>query len=565
MIGDIRSLRTIRNGLFERCLRRSTIKRCFGPVVAVLLMLQVATPDPPTHRTMSVGTAYAVRVTDEQACIALANSGGNSPQDYLLIVGSLGDASRTYEISLAKRQPPFSSRFSQLANRDQADMFTALPPASVARHGDSAVGTARVPRDRSTAPIHLLNATQPQGSASRAEILGLTSGKPEGKRLPIRPVHSTERPLEPSESSRVFFLHTGAGSLNDPAEYSAVTARRIASGHTVAVWLDRQVAPRDLAPGLAETIVRRLEHELIPAMGKTFGRCRDIDGSGTFTVLLTPWLERLQAGQTSLKGFVRSSDFDAHAPQPFSNRCDMLYLNSHLTTGPELTALLAHEFTHAISISERLNRTQRDPGNAIEEDWLNEGLAHLAENLYSDDWSNLDHRIDAYLAATADHPLVVPDYYRAGLWRNHGCRGATYLFLRWCVDLHGTGILRNLVQSPATGTRNIAWNSGERFEVLFRRWSVAVALTAGDAQHSHAAEQQEFRTIDLRSRIGRFALQGVNTTPFVDSDVPQRYQIRGTAFRVFRVRSSLPEFTIRAEPGARLQVTLIPIAARIDP
>src|SRR5207244_1141125 len=89
---------------------------------------------------------------------------------------------------------------------------------------------------------------------------------------------------------------------------------------------------------------------------------------------------------------------------------------------------------------------------------------------------NLDYRVSAFLSDPERYQLVVPDYYRAGLWRSHGNRGATYLFLRWCADRYGPGLPAQLTQSSLNGTANVEAATQERFDELFRQWSAALAL-----------------------------------------------------------------------------------------
>ena len=119
-------------------------------------------------------------------------------------------------------------------------------------------------------------------------------------------------------------------------------------------------------------------HPARPAVHPIVGPISDPDQNGRLSVLLTPWLGRLQGGTVSVRGFVRSSDFRTDLAAPFSNRADLLYLNSDLPQGTALQTLLLHEVAHAALA--RHPTTDRSPGNQLDwDDWLNEGLAHLAE------------------------------------------------------------------------------------------------------------------------------------------------------------------------------------------
>ena len=271
----------------------------------------------------------------------------------------------------------------------------------------------------------------------------------------------------------------------------------------------------------------------------------------------------------------------------------MLYLNSNVQPGAHLRTLLAHEFTHAVCFSERLPSDLNPRGLADEEDWLNEAIAHISENKLGRGWSNLDYRISRFLNEPHAFPLVVSDYYRARLWRNHGCRGATYLFLRWCVDQHGDQILKQLVANPVGGTRNLEWATGIPFEELYRRWSLALyqsgrrirlesTLTTelrldstanpletdvfqdSSPESSHAQSNGHYSSLDLRGRLSNWALAGPRPVVWDIDSGNQSLSLRGTSTAFVEVhanRSVGPaRIRLRADYGTRLQVSVIKIA-----
>ncbi|MEO1996649.1 MAG: hypothetical protein ABGZ17_15380, partial [Planctomycetaceae bacterium] len=341
---------------------------------------------------------------------------------------------------------------------------------------------------------------------------------------------------------------------------------KLISSERVEVLLDGQHPVSPQLRQLAADIVQFLEHDIGPQLAATLGRCQDVDGNGRFTILLTPWLERLQGGKTKLQGFARSSDFLEHSPRPFSNRCDMIYLNATLTPGPHIRSLLAHELAHAICFSERKSDLSGMRQFAPEEDWLNEAIAHLAENTCSDDWSNLDHRISAYLQNPSGYPLVVADYYRAGLWRDPGCRGATYLFLRWCVDQYGPELLRRLVRSRFNGQRSLEWATGMPFAELFRMWNVALAAECrltGKTPCRHP-----YQSLSLQGRIGDSQLHGPAITSWDPERGPLHQELCGTSFCIVRIgrppQGRTATITVRGQPGTQLQVTLVRLPSAVD-
>jgi hypothetical protein len=347
---------------------------------------------------------------------------------------------------------------------------------------------------------------------------------------------------QPIGSTRDFFLHVTDGDFGDPKQYARITARNVACGQRVRVFLDQQLPDGEVSSSRIEELLQTLEADVLPRIESQFGPLQDVDQDGRLAVVLTPWLSRLQGGRTSIGGMVRSSDFRVDVPAPLGNRGDMLFLNSALPSDDSLRDLLSHEVAHAACISQRL--THRGDRVAEEEDWLSEALAHMAEP----GWSNLDQRLATFLEEPSRYPLVVPDYYRAGLWRNPGCRGATYLFTRWCVERYGSTLIRQLVDSPTSGTHNLEQATGQSFDELFREWSVSLA--SGDALASS----------DLHVVLARLDSQGLKPVEFdADEDHEQTLRVRGTALTVveFRVSSSESRILkIVGTPTARWQFSI---------
>src|SRR5260370_16587154 len=160
----------------------------------------------------------------------------------------------------------------------------------------------------------------------------------------------------------------------------------------------------------------------------------------------------------------------------------MMYLSTALETGPHLRTVLAHEYTHAVTLS--VKAFSGGAGGVAgrphleEEGWLDEALAHLVEDLHGFSRSNLDYRVSAFLSQPARYQLVVEDYYAADLFRSHGNRGGTYLFLRWCVDRFGPALLPTLIRSEKRGTANLEAASGVPCAQLHRHCSLPLSLTS---------------------------------------------------------------------------------------
>ncbi len=153
----------------------------------------------------------------------------------------------------------------------------------------------------------------------------------------------------------------------------------------------------------------------------------------------------------------------------------MMYLSARLKPGPHLRTILAHEYMHAVIFSQKTLRDRRDgePGRE-EEGWLDEAMAHVSEDMHGFSRSNIDYRFARFWRGPSCYQLVVDDYYAANLFRSHGNRGSTYLFLRWCADHYGPDLLPALLRSERQGTASLEAVTGAPFESLYRAWSVSL-------------------------------------------------------------------------------------------
>jgi len=98
-------------------------------------------------------------------------------------------------------------------------------------------------------------------------------------------------------------------------------------------------------------------------------------------------------------------------PRPFGNSADVLFLNANWPPGEQLRTVLAHQWKHAADFGRRYERHDfQDDHTHIqgvtEDDWLNEGLAHLIGVQSTGSMSNLTDRVKAFLARPESAPLI---------------------------------------------------------------------------------------------------------------------------------------------------------------
>jgi hypothetical protein len=387
--------------------------------------------------------------------------------------------------------------------------------------------------------------------------------------LSPRPAASS-RPPSPR---RLFHLMVKDGDVASASNYTAVQGVLKGVGLRVQVY----VAPEDETAVSSDTIrdvIASFDDRIYPVAAKRFGTADDVDGDGRFTVLISSWLSHLGGGRYSVDGFVRVADMDPAFHSPFGNHCDMMYLSSDLKPGAHLRTIMAHEYMHAVAYSRKSHTRPACRGCPIEEEgWLDEAMAHLAEDVHGFSTSNIDYRVRAFLNQPERYQLVVDDYYAADLFRSHGNRGSTYLFLRWCADRYGPELLPALADCPLRGIANLEATTGATFAGLFRLWSVAL----------YSEEQSTNRNTGDRCLCGGDpAFDGFCTTrddrelagPHFERMTPgspaNEWSAQGTTAHyvvVDGVRSPYVEIDVSGSREAELQVTAVPLGddrARLD-
>jgi hypothetical protein len=360
--------------------------------------------------------------------------------------------------------------------------------------------------------------------------------------------------------SREFHMMVCDGDVAIASNYLAVGGILRAVGKRVQVYVAAEDV-EEVDPELLQDLVATFDERIFPVAARSTGLASDIDGDGRFTILLSSWLSRLGSGRHCVDGFVRTSDLDPVFTAPFGNRCDMMYLSTRLKPGPHLRTVLAHEYMHAVAFSGKPPPAGAGAVKIEEEGWLDEAIAHLAEDIYGFSRSNIDYRVSAFLAQPERYQLVVEDYYTSDLFRSHGNRGATYLFLRWCVDQYGPDLVGVLIKSPLRGTANLEEATGCSFAELFRRWTVALYFSGLDPALASSCGG-ECRTVNIRTRAVDWELAGPRAARLLPGGTEDRWSAAGTSSHFALVQSPVAgglEVTITAPENAEIQVTAVPL------
>ncbi|MDB4874190.1 MAG: Peptidase hyicolysin [Gemmatimonadetes bacterium] len=296
-----------------------------------------------------------------------------------------------------------------------------------------------------------------------------------------------------------------------------------------------------------------------PLDRQAFGDPTDIDGNGRILLFFTKTVNDLTPATSSsyVGGFffgrdlfpaTATVDFDAC---PTSNMGEMFYIMvpDPARGGPftktnvlsEVTGTLAHEYQHLINASRRMyvNTAATD----FEETWLDEGLAHTAEELLFFRVSGLQPRqnldatairrstaiINAFNNYESDNfgryndYLLSPSAYSPYADNDSlPTRGAIRAFLRYAADLRGASdgdTWSKLVNSTTTGLANLQNVFGTGVINELRDWGVSVL--ADDITGVTSAYQQpswNYRSMFAAlSSSSVFPLANMSLTPGTQS------------------------------------------------
>lgn len=299
----------------------------------------------------------------------------------------------------------------------------------------------------------------------------------------------------------------------------AVTARVVYNG-TRSIVLEDVTAP---FAGTMDTTFAKIGKEFDDVMydldRNNFGdplRMDDVlDNNGKIIMLFSPRINTF----SGIVGFVVTCDFETTQTAPSSNHAEVFYAGVPTDFGNDTTnertrtgfyrtirSTVVHEVKHIASFANRI----RDFGKTLDESWVEEGTARIAEEIWSRSaaYDNMTQRSNATYAntvfcdfrpssPTAPQCIGKPfaalrhfrDYY--GFLRDPETHsplgpkvgipdgtwyGSAWSLLRWSADmspLDEASFFSALVRSPLTGVNNLVSRTGRPWEEMQGEWSLA--------------------------------------------------------------------------------------------
>lgn len=274
----------------------------------------------------------------------------------------------------------------------------------------------------------------------------------------------------------------------------------------------------------------------------------DVNGDGKFAVLFTQTVNGLAGSSGGIvTGFFYAIDVLSPAVYSLSNGMEVFYTfvpdpngdyGSSVTKSFAMTniypGVLVHEFQHMINFNLHyfVNEGSAETG------WLNEGLSHLMEDIYSiDDHGYMTHtglenpaRVEAYLESMSDVCLTCGTSLTQ--------RGGSYLFMRYLYEqaelgrfsnlADGADLLEALVNTNLRSVSNINdvlfgdSNADSEFQNIFGLFGLAAYLSNTEMSDDN---RLGFLGINLRSMqddnrgtvLNGPSVQNPSNLPFLDT------------------------------------------------
>jgi hypothetical protein len=272
---------------------------------------------------------------------------------------------------------------------------------------------------------------------------------------------------------------------------------KFVGGHTL-IYIDDDTPAAGFSQDEIDALGELYDRVLYVSDADHFGEPTDIDGNGRVILLLSPMVNSLspRGGAGVTVGFFFGLDLlppgTANCPEcAFSNVGELFY---GLVPDPDgefgdprtmdrvmqlLPGVMAHETAHMINFR---FKSLEQIAPRLEELWLSEGLAHMAEELAGDaaDAAGYpDRAADLYTPNLTLAFAYLDDPAAGSLTAISGPgsiseRGAAWLFLRWLAEQYGDYVFRDIAQAGQNGVFNIEAQTGESFFRLFADWAVTL-------------------------------------------------------------------------------------------
>lgn len=308
-------------------------------------------------------------------------------------------------------------------------------------------------------------------------------------------------------------------SLSTTSQYSTVTATLRYATHDFYVYVDDRNAS-SLSDDELASILDPFSN-IVDDERSLFGNESDVDGDDHFVILMTQEVNELGTlGGGMLTGFFYAVDLYDASYYAASNEMEILYtmvpdpngqygvaVSKAFSLSNILPSVFPHELQHMISYNQHVFVA----GGSSEESFLNEGLSHLAEDIYSLNSLGIMMETGIENPARVAYYLDAPESICFVCGSSLSQRGGSYLFLRYLYEQaqkgnlsgasSGAGLINKLLTTTRVGVANIVYGAlgtetTSYFKTLLSQFGMAVYL---DDTATTTDSRYGFDGINLRS------------------------------------------------------------------
>jgi hypothetical protein len=298
----------------------------------------------------------------------------------------------------------------------------------------------------------------------------------------------------PPATAQFYVLKCATCSITSASSYALVTATLMYEGARGLIYADNNQPTGSFTQVDYDAFGAQFDDAIYPTDTAAFGAPTDIDANSRVIILFTPVVDDLTLDGTATGGFISGfflvSDL---APDVFpagtSNGAEIFYAMVPDPNGEYGNAFskslvesvvpgtLAHEFEHMISTGYRyvILGGGTNP-QYIQQTWLEEGMAHMAEDLNNMDGQNV-LRGSLYLEEPYLHSLLGNAELRPYSVDTLEQRGGIFLFLRYLGDQLGNQIFRTMVRGPEVGIATVEKVTGTEFYASVADYLAALYLS----------------------------------------------------------------------------------------
>jgi hypothetical protein len=458
--------------------------------------------------TMAVGEVRVLSPSDIQDGITLSTS--SSARDYVIIVGNTSS------------QHDVVANYVVKADKSTGGAFGISAPPDLGAQSNVLAGQIPLARTPQQALDNRIRAYE------RKNLVLRSPSDPLGKsRFSLRRSVTAGALAVPAVGDRIN-LKVPDGSFDTLCNHYFNTQAVVASVSNKAILaVDTLDGPPSglFTQFQLDSITTEFDNFTYPTDASYFNTPTDVDNNGGRIIMLfSGQINKLTPrGSTGgiTGGFFFSGDFFPSTNQgggpgsfcPESNQAEIFYLLSPDPTGKfsdartsgfvrQLTrGTIAHEFQHMINAG---NRYQNPAASSFESTWLDEGLAHFAEDavgravvgmgdLATFTSSNFPTCNAPCTAANDFNAFFYQNLARLTYWMDKpnlyaptsdladtslATRGAAWALVRYAADDYSNGLPRSLAHmlsvGPDTGVKNLSAAAGVPIDTLIAGWLVSM-------------------------------------------------------------------------------------------